>query len=100
MNQNTQHTPGPWIAEGDDFIAHIYTATGKMVNPHHPANARLIASAPETAAERDSLKALNAELLEAVRAYKRTADDNGVNSLFLNIQKYVDFVLAKAEGRA
>jgi hypothetical protein len=31
------------------------------------ANARLIAAAPETAAERDRLKALNAELLEALR---------------------------------
>jgi hypothetical protein len=31
------------------------------------ANARLIAAAPETAAERDRLKALNAELLEVLR---------------------------------
>lgn len=32
------------------------------------ANARLIAAAPETAAERDRLKEVNAELLEALKA--------------------------------
>jgi hypothetical protein len=49
--------------------------TGKIIANTRPRsneqdfnNARLIASAPETAAERDRLKKINAELLEALEA--------------------------------
>ena len=83
-----QHTPGPWRVEnhstwreiviyafysiGDYPIASInkrHTAktasSPEIEGPMAEANARLIAAAPETAAERDRLKASNAELLAA-----------------------------------
>lgn len=51
------------------------------VNEHHPqyeANANLIAAAPETAAERDKLKEVNSELLEALEILKRKYSDNNM----------------------
>ena len=39
------------------------------------ANARLIAAAPETAAERDKLKAINAELLDALKGVVENFED-------------------------
>ena len=47
--------------EGDKLIAQCYGS-------HAIEHARLIAAAPETAAERDRLKAINAELLTALEA--------------------------------
>ena len=83
--QQAQHTPGPWTAEGftvyagdgDDFgdVARA-TAGDSHVDPDYHldrpdyeriANARLIAAAPETAAERDRLREVNADLLEAAK---------------------------------
>ena len=46
---------------GDNLIARCYGS-------HAIEHARLIAAAPETAAERDRLKAINAELLAAAQA--------------------------------
>lgn len=79
-------TPGPWSA----FVVGETMTVAVDIGPHpsgkrpnvvdwtgfdacglpfdqQVANARLIAAAPETAAERDRLKALNAELLEVLR---------------------------------
>jgi len=39
------------------------------------ANARLIAAAPETAAERDQLREVNAELLAALESLVEMSDD-------------------------
>ena len=85
-----KHTPGPWLiddyrgdSEGrssDDICAgsyedhnHISIATiwncggrGFPSDDEFVANARLIAAAPETAAERDRLREVNADLLAAV----------------------------------
>ena len=82
--QQAQHTPGPWTAEGftvyagdgDDFgdVARA-TAGDSHVDPDYHldrpdyeriANTRLIAAAPETAAERDRLREVNADLLAAL----------------------------------
>lgn len=79
-----KHTPGPWKSShrGDGMIA-VYAErdTKKPICVFHDeggefpkyfnekkaeANARLIAAAPETAAERDRLKEINAELLAAL----------------------------------
>jgi hypothetical protein len=81
-----EHTPGPWsdsddrrrvdLENGCDVSnwAEIRDATGRCIGAaycggsyeHNLANARLMASAPETAAERDRLRAEKAELLAAL----------------------------------
>ena len=77
----TKHTPGPWAAttrQGSwDWV--VFQATnpnmeicqmfhdGTDENETGAANARLIAAAPETAAERDRLREINAELLAALK---------------------------------
>jgi hypothetical protein len=76
----TEHTPGPWVYREDDQtitailegeVARKYDAQAIIAEvrpqPEAYANARLIAAAPETAAERDRLREVNAELLEALR---------------------------------
>ena len=86
------HTPGPWeiapyCCEDDEDIAiqvvsgFKRTVDGRMSanwiatcdlqedNEANWANARLIAAAPETAAERDRLKEINADLLEALEFF-------------------------------
>ena len=88
----SKHTPGPWTYQGIGpsfdvtaqatsgarFMGRFIARCPERVAGFEPteederqANARLIAAAPETAAERDRLKAINAELLgqleEAVR---------------------------------
>lgn len=80
----SKHTPGPWkvqpapFAPGDiqvvlqdDFRIYIPLMATDWDDAKRQlmrANAKLIAAAPETAAERDTLKAINAELLEALEA--------------------------------
>ena len=71
----TEHTPGPWVFRSDDMkIIHksgpsltdnLHIATISRQGLETDANARLIAAAPETAAERDSLRLLNTNLLAA-----------------------------------
>lgn len=77
------HTKGPWAFEelaAKDGDGYVLTTEGNRVEiAHHGgaysmglpraevlANARLIAAAPETAAERDRLREVNAELLDAL----------------------------------
>ena len=78
-------TPGPWHANwtrlnGKAIGFHVADETHGSIRPicefydgtevippeEVEANARLIAAAPETAAERDRLKAINADLLAAL----------------------------------
>jgi len=81
-----QHTPGPWEVGGRGFEDHIFAESdipkdsddwGEALiceTAGNVENARLIAAAPETAAERDRLKAQNAELLEALEDVIRWND--------------------------
>lgn len=75
------HTAGPWhrdikpaakypvvFAGRNTHIATVATRGG-LTDAEIEANCDLIAAAPETAAERDRLEALNAELVEALRFY-------------------------------
>ena len=74
----TEHTPGPWTLQAGRTIRTVsgefYLSYGqdKHGNPlfrgfcELDANARLIAAAPETAAERDRLKAEKAGLVEVL----------------------------------
>ena len=79
MNMTEQHTPGPWRADNLAKVRSIYDdgkglvadcGDGRYALPRDSnichANARLIAAAPETAAERDRLLAVNAELFAAL----------------------------------
>src|SRR3990167_8336628 len=72
-------TPGPWLLDTTErcytgkIVRHNGVQICRMIDQvttdtlEVEANARLIAAAPETAAERDRLKATNADLLAAVR---------------------------------
>ncbi|HZZ77143.1 MAG TPA: hypothetical protein VFE62_01410 [Gemmataceae bacterium] len=73
---NAKHTPAPWDVSGNEiwgispWNARFKIATVTMPSPMNAvdwsANARLIAAAPETAAERDRLKEINAELTQVL----------------------------------
>ena len=82
---SNDHTPGPWHVEADPdnkgkhpyhdtrFITTGYGDNWQWIatlsdHPNQAANARLIAAAPETAAERDQLREVNADLLAALEA--------------------------------
>ena len=73
-------TPGPWLLDTTErcytgkIVRHNGVQICRMIDQvttdtlEVEANARLIAAAPETAAERDRLKATNADLLAAAEA--------------------------------
>ena len=124
---NKKHTPGPWQVGNNALAAkdHAICAeanvigeaygfgypTGKGWHAESAANAQLMAAAPATAAERDRLKASNAELLELVKqTYKKlTIMGHNVDSatggyvresIFQSDQQFVDnlrVAIAKAE---
>lgn len=110
-----KHTPGKWqlttvpfeLIDTDDaasiygpmsrdggacLIACISRSPG---DSEATANAYLIAAAPETAKERDELKAINAQLLEALMYVRRF-----VNSKDVDVN-YIDnvIVLAKQQNQ-
>jgi hypothetical protein len=83
-----KHTPGPWRFCSDGHI--VSASTGERVcTPHSTLlggkvsdqikdlkrNARLIAAAPETAAERDRLREVNAELVAALSELLAEAEE-------------------------
>jgi hypothetical protein len=88
-----KHTPGQWsycedetspgyflVKSGNTNICIMQQKNSDMGMKTDPtrkqciANARLIAAAPETAAERDRLKAINAELLVALELLIKSHD--------------------------
>lgn len=122
-----QHTPGPWsiTADRDEII--IYAKSGKgapicFSSSARPldemqANMNLIAAAPETAAERDSLKAElrearifisnlgmeRDELLEAAGMLVRYAsqvayDENVLSQLVEQLGEIIDKANGKTKG--
>ena len=70
----------------DGIVARVYG---------DPELARQMAAAPETAAERDRLKALNAEMLEALKGMKAAATSEFVP---VNVIRDAGKAIAKAEG--
>ena len=73
---DAKHTPGPWTIEThpmQDGAAEYHVivgdgmALGRVYGPALP-NARLIAAAPDTAAERDRLRIIVADLLAAAES--------------------------------
>ena len=84
------HTPGPWTAKfGTNNGWDVVAANAKIAiepwsdgmdgdwNKTSIANARLIAAAPETAAERDRLRAVNADLLAALNGMITLFNESG-----------------------
>ena len=72
----SKHTPGPWRAndanvfQDNPLDSVVLVASCSVIAVEYEerqANARLIADAPETAVERDKLKALCGEMLDALR---------------------------------
>lgn len=67
-----KHTPGPWEAVTSNSAWQVSDALGNRIATLNTALvyqeefAKLLAAAPETAAERDQLKAVNSELVEAL----------------------------------
>ena len=72
-------TPEPWQVDQDPMGALIVSGpegetvfyTGTMSEDEDCANAELVVDARKTAAERDRLKALNAEMLEALKSIEK-----------------------------
>ena len=112
----SEHNPGPWQI-GPKLHGFVFT----VVNPTGDAetgnwlvagvrweqDARLIAAAPETAAERDRLKEVNAELLAALRNIESGLPAgstliDGANPLWRDahrdLQRIARAAIAKATG--
>jgi hypothetical protein len=104
----TQHTPGPWNFYNDSndgktnrieivaigkTVARIYHSVPEEDLP----NARLIAAAPETAAERDKLKEINAELLNVLELCRSHMYEHASNTPDGAFDKLCS-VLAKVTG--
>ena len=111
----SEHTPGPWkvlkhstIVRASDGLAVVDTYRDFRMSLEYEANARLIAAAPETVAERDRLKALCGELLDALRksnwalsTLADCTDDNRMSQrTFECLLGKNNDAIAKAEGEA
>ena len=101
-SRSSKHTPEPWVVHhtlnvvmSDGEVIAIPRGSGDLVNIE--ANARLIAAAPETAAERDRLKAVNRELLSALQGCRLELIVHGVYGMPLDD---VDDAIAIAEEPA
>jgi hypothetical protein len=111
---SAQHTPGPWVVvAGNQRRAVRVCAKSETISvatvhslTDQDANARLIAAAPETAAERDQLRALNADMLAALREYDaymsrfyRDTDGGPMSEPNRASWKAARAAIARAEGR-
>ena len=99
-----QHTTGPWHTNPDcdhqvvlDHLGHMVADCSIWSLHTHDsaelniANARLIAAAPETAAERDRLREINAELLEALQVCVKAFEIMLNNALVLGLDGISDW---------
>ena len=84
----TKHTPGPWgrfpEVNGGPTTIIACVAEGGVVSVgvvNLAGDARLIAAAPETAAERDRLREVNRELVEALRPLVAIVNGARVNRM-------------------
>lgn len=106
---SAKHTPGPWAVEYVGTIAEVVNEetlfTVATCGSHKfgvvRENARLIAAAPETAAERDRLKEINAELLDELRKARLLLKNGRMKKDILAIETVarIDGLIAKATGQ-
>jgi hypothetical protein len=119
MTHSLKHSPAPWSYRISancpdvwevqaDFcespIAEIprWLDEDGMESPEAEANAELIAAAPEVAAERNRLKAVNAELIEALDYFYNISHDLQSSlrkGYFQQAQTKARAAIAKAEGK-
>jgi len=111
------HTPGSYeitIGPGENDWAVCLQGAGDVIAEvfaHHEAppgtakdNAILFAAAPETAVERDRLKAINAELVTMLKtardcvAYCRRAHPGIQAGTGVPIESFIDEILGRAES--
>lgn len=112
----SNHTPGPWHYGGIEnvyayhqgphgflhsrVVALVPAAELEGGEDERRANARLIAAAPETAAERDRLREVNAELLAAIKGLLKAVKNASVyEDGALDVIHAAD-IIAKAEGKS
>ncbi|MFN7185458.1 MAG: hypothetical protein ACK5VE_03695 [Alphaproteobacteria bacterium] len=106
-----KHTQAPWGIWGDNGeFCRIRSVKERSLIAIVPcgntlANARLIAAAPETAAERDRLKEVNADLLAALKQFRtkvyNAALISGMDHEWATEAcSRADAAIAKAEGGA
>ena len=107
----SKHTPGPWevdelehslVRSSDRYpITNTFRHFRDKSECH--ANARLIAAAPETAAERDHLKALNAEMLEVLQGFRRIGESDvplaEMQSEIVELRNKAEAAIAKGEWK-
>ena len=99
-----KHSPEPWDVdvppEGGVVVCDADGAVLLRFEDYDEAvldeDALLVAAAPKTAAERDRLKALNAELLKALKAVDRQRQRN--KPITMGDLDMVASAIAKAEG--
>ncbi len=115
---STRHTLGPWTVNLSTYRPagqnerkpdawEVLGPHGEPLptdynDPESEGNARFIAAAPETAAERDRLREVNKELLEACKfsfSVSLSHPDMGNNTEFNELRETLQAAIAKAEGR-
>jgi hypothetical protein len=110
----SKHTPGPWHHSCGRYVYAYHQgefgySKSRVVasvpddeldggEEEQQANARLIAAAPETAAERDRLKEVNAELLAALRAMLSVVGCG--TALDCSVCNSARAAISKAEGKS
>ena len=98
---NTTHTPGPWWFTATEEEGYYVAGAGdkELTNLISREDARLIAAAPETAAERDRLKTINSELVDAIEGVLHH-EIYGTSTSYPAALQHCRDVLARARGTA
>lgn len=106
----SKHTPVTWFVdiEGNRILANDDRATiichmsATVRNPEVMADANLIAAAPETEAERDKLRIINAELLDALETLRGVSLVIGQSRAekIVAANAKADKAIAKAKGES
>lgn len=103
MDNKTQYTPGPWrVGESGPKTTDIKSGhnclIARVIQDGLPeANARLIAAAPETAAERDRLREINAVMLAALQEAQMALFHGA--PVTVGLENQINAAIAKAEGQ-
>ena len=108
----SKHTPPPWKYSDNgsreviplrDPETKVATISVRDTKEEEEANASIITAAPETAAERDRIKALNVQLLDEVRRLRGLVIEYstwGADGLmYASVIGPTNRLLAKAEGK-
>lgn len=103
---DTKHTPGPWTyapwgdGSSPEGCVNIYAPDSEVTIAEDvlKQEAPLLAAAPETAAERDRLKAVNAELLGLLKEAYDNLEDNEYEPMNVDLYNRIRRGITKAES--